>query len=133
MRSIKWFILIISCFFYTNIYAAKVSPVSYTEDQLNIIVTKDQSQFVIQLKSNPTTGYNWFLRDYDAKLITPLKYKYEAPNNKIMGASGSDTWTFSVKPTAFIVPQMMQIRFIYTRPWETQEEVKQLVFWVFTH
>jgi inhibitor of cysteine peptidase len=132
MRIMQWFILILSIFFHSIIFAAKSEPGIYTEDKLNIIVTKDQPQFVIHLKSNPTTGYNWFLREYDAKLITPVKHKYQAPNTKMMGASGYDVWIFSVKPAAFVVPQMTQIRFSYARPWETQGQNKQLAFRVST-
>jgi len=128
MRIMKWFLLILSLFFHAKTFATKLEPGIYTEDKPNIIVTKDQPQFIIHLKSNPTTGYNWFLRDYDAKLITPIKHKYEAPNTKMMGASGYDIWIFSVKPAAFVVPQITQIRFVYTRPWETQGQVKPLVF-----
>ena len=128
MRFNKWLILILCIFFQTTTFATKSEPNIYTEDKLNVIVTKDQPQFIIHLKSNPTTGYNWFLREYDAKLIIPIKHRYEAPNNRMVGASGYDVWTFSVKPAAFIVPQMTQLRFIYTRPWETQDQVKQLVF-----
>ena len=128
MRFIKRLMIILFMFFNTTTFAAKSEPGIYTEDKLNVIVTKDQRQFVIHLKSNPTTGYNWFLREYDAKLITPVKHTYEAPNSKMMGASGYDIWTFAVKPSAFIVPQITQIRFIYTRPWETQGQPEQLVF-----
>src|SRR3990167_2982218 len=60
----------------------------YTEDIQNIIVTKGQTSFTLQLKSNPTTGYSWFLRNYDANLLTPVKHEFQKSNQKLMGASG---------------------------------------------
>jgi inhibitor of cysteine peptidase len=114
------------------VFAAKTEPGIYTEDKLAVMVTKEQPQFIIRLKANPTTGYNWFLRDYDTAFITPLKHKYEAPNTKLMGAPGYDVWTFRVKPAGFVVPQMTQIHFAYARPWEVQGQGKQLVFRVAT-
>jgi inhibitor of cysteine peptidase len=130
MRPIKWLVSILMFFYMANIVfaAAKGEPGIYTEDKRNILVTKDQPQFVIYLKANPTTGYNWFLREYDSKLVTPLKHTYEAPNTKLIGAPGFDVWTFAIKPAGFTVPQITQIRFTYARPWETAGQENQIVF-----
>lgn len=101
----------------------------YSEDKLNIAVTSKQPQFVIKLKSNPTTGYSWFLREYDANLIVPLKHSFEqATTNNLIGAPGYEVWTFSVKPSAFTVPQQTAIRMVYARPWQANEGATQLIF-----
>lgn len=128
MFSVKRIVFLLLVVFSMTAYAQKPEPGIYTEDKLSVMVSKDQPQFVIRLKANPTTGYNWFLGEYDAKLITPLKHKYEAPNTKLIGAPGYDVWTFAVKPTAFTVPQMTKIHFTYVRPWEVHEQGKQVVF-----
>lgn len=106
----------------------------YTEDKLNIFVDKKNSQFVIKLKSNPTTGYSWFLREYDASLITPLKHTFLKPEEKqtLMGAPGYELWTFRLKPAAFTIPQETIIRLVYAQPWHSDGST-QMLFHVFTH
>jgi inhibitor of cysteine peptidase len=149
MHAFKWSIILLMLFFNNAAFAEKtdtaltgkhaVSLVQkqkipiFTEDKSSIMLTKDQPQFIIRLKANPTTGYIWFLREYDSALIIPLKHEYQAPNKKLPGAPSYDDWTFSVKPTGFIVPQVTQIRFIYIRPWEAQGTAgKQVVFRIAT-
>ncbi len=104
----------------------------YTEDKLNIIATPQSPEFIIKLKSNPTTGYSWFLRDYDSNLIAPVSHTFQRPGQVMPGAPGYEMWTFRVKPAGFAVPQQTVIRLIYTRPWEGAETATQLVFRVST-
>lgn len=132
MRSIYLiFILIISMS--TSLFAQTEDKNIFTEDKTGITVTADQPQFTIKLKSNPTTGYLWFLRDYDHNLLTPLKHVFEAnTDKKLMGAPGYEIWVFKMKPTAFIVPQQTVIRLIYSRPWDGDDQSKQIAFRVST-
>src|SRR5688500_6563929 len=84
--------------------AQKQNPI-YTEDKTNILVTVKSPEFSIQLKSNPTTGYSWYLREYDSNLVAPVKHQFQANNEKkLIGAPGFEVWTFKMKPAAFIVP-----------------------------
>lgn len=106
---------------------------TYTESKLAITLTPDHPTFTIKLKSNPTTGFSWFLRQYDAKLVTPIKHDYVAPHSKIIGAGGFEIWQFKATPAAFVVPQQSQIQFVYMRPWEVAGNVTQLVFQVTSH
>lgn len=100
----------------------------YLEDNPNFLITSSHPEFVIKLKSNPTTGYSWFLRDYDANLIAPKKHNFEKPEKGLIGAPGYEVWTFRIKPAGFIVPQQTTIRFIYTRPWQGADSATQVIF-----
>ena len=104
----------------------------YTEDHLNIIVKANDPQFTIKLKSNPTTGYAWYVRKYDANLILPIKHQFQKSNQNLMGAPGEEWWVFRVKPNGFLVPHQTTIRFIYARPWEGENNATQIVFYVTT-
>lgn len=104
----------------------------YSESQVNIVVTKSQPSFTIQLKSNPSTGYAWFLRDYDHDLLSPVKHEFKSGNKELAGAPGAEIWVFKVKPSAFVVPQQSLIRMIYARPWQGAEGSTQLAFRVST-
>lgn len=93
----------------------------YSEDNLNVMVTPSKPQFTIKLKSNPTTGYSWFLREYNKDYIKPLKHRFEASKDKLIGAPGFDYWTFQAKEAMFTVPQQTIIRLIYARPWKATD------------
>lgn len=105
---------------------------TYDEENTSIMVTADEPQFTIKLKSNPTTGYSWFLREYDTALIEPVGHRYEAPTNQLIGASGFEIWTFKVKPIALTVPHQTSLRMVYARPWTKTDSSTQLVFHVMT-
>jgi inhibitor of cysteine peptidase len=104
----------------------------YTENKTNIAVTSKQPEFIIKLKSNPTTGYTWYLREYDSNLISPVKHSYEQGPTELIGAPGYEIWTFRVKPAGFVVPQQTVMRLVYTRPWQGSDSSTQLVFRIST-
>lgn len=116
--------ILLSCFLgMTTLYAETAAPAAqgfYTADKTNIIVSPKENTFTLKLKSNPSTGYLWFLRDYDLNLITPIKHVYEKPNSKMMGAPGMDIWTFEVKPSAFNFPRQTVLRMVYARPFSSE-------------
>jgi inhibitor of cysteine peptidase len=114
------------------IAADKSDSSTYNEDNTTIQVTKKNPQFTIKLKSNPTTGFTWFLREYSTKMITPVKHDFVAPEKKLIGAPGYETWTFRVNEQAFVVPQMLTIRMIYARPWKSNDAGTQVIFRVVT-
>ena len=97
------------------------TKVVFTDSSKTIVVKQSEPIFSIILQSNPTTGYSWALKNYDASLILPVSNKFYPPTNKkLMGAPGYEKWTFRVKPSGFIVPQLTNITLIYLRPWDEQ-------------
>src|SRR3990167_7048839 len=108
------------------------SPKVYELNDTTIHVTSVAPVFIIKLKSNPTTGYTWQLRDYDKSLITPVRHQYVAPDSKLIGAPGFDLWPFKVKAAAFSVPHRTSIRLIYVRPWEESQSASEADFVVTT-
>lgn len=115
---------------------AKPLPVDkdnlYSEEKPNVVVSADKPTFTIKLKSNPTTGYSWFLRDYETFFLTPLNHHFEKSEDNFLGAPGYEYWTFRVKPAAFIVPSQTIIRMVYTRPWQSSDSATQMAFHVTT-
>ena len=104
----------------------------YTEETPNFLIDAKRPTFIIKLKSNPTTGYSWFLHEYDSNLILPIKHSYQAGEKKLMGAPGYEFWTFRIKRNGFIVPHQTGIRFIYARPAQGSDNSTQLVFRIST-
>lgn len=96
--------------------AAKLSP--YHDPNKPIIVSKHAENFSISLPSNPTTGFSWHLKSYDADLIKPIKQKYQPPKKHLLGAGGIETFSFEVNDGALNVKRISEIVFVYLRPWK---------------
>jgi len=132
LKKIMTVALIFSLISFNSVSVAEKTETIYSEDNTSIIVTADHPQFKITLKSNPTTGYSWFLREYDASLIKPIKNEYQRPEKSLIGASGFEVWTFKIKPIGFTVPHQTALRMVYARPWNKTDPGTQLVFHVTT-
>lgn len=131
----------LSLFLFSGLLFAEVSaptaciPV-YTEDQSNIDATT-QHTFIIKLKANATTGYEWFA-DYDKSLLK-VNYTYDSSydptqTNQKVGAPGSGIWIVEVKPqpiSALAIVKNTEIHFAYKRGWEKDiAPIQQLTFYV---
>jgi predicted secreted protein len=103
---------------------AAAEPVAKEVSPQVLSVPAKAKQLVVRLQSNRTSGYNWFLSKYDARLLKPVSYHYELPAVGMMGAPGSSVWTFQVLPAAQLVPGMTTIRWTYSRPWEKADHAK---------
>ena len=134
---LKYFFAIVFSLFSAVVLAetAKTSPASsmtYTQAETNIVVTAASPKFMIKLESNPTTGYSWFLHEYDPELVQPVKHEFKQGDKKLIGAPGYELWTFRIMPKGFIVPQQTSIRMSYARPWEGVDNTTQVVFRIST-
>ncbi|HJO92099.1 MAG TPA: protease inhibitor I42 family protein [Victivallales bacterium] len=79
---------------------------------------KTGETFTILLKSNPTTGYDWHVGEYDKKIIELVKSKY-TPNSKLIGAGGSKLYTFKILATG-----KANLKFDYKRAWEKVQPLR---------
>lgn len=132
MKAIKKIIFVMGMLFCAVSFAATVKSDSvYVKDGDIIRVTADNKEFTVKLKSNPTTGYTWFLNSYDANLLQVLHHQFEAPTNKrLVGAPGYELWVFRAKPAMLATQQKTAIRFVYARPWEKHNEGQSIAFTV---
>lgn len=125
-------------FYLQTAHAAKLSPSSvqepaiYDESKTAVIIDDKQPVFIIKLISNPTTGYSWFLKDYDQTMIKPVKHEYHSPKQEMPGAPGYELWVFRVKSEALSVPRRSVIKMVYARPWEIGQSAKYADFVVTT-
>ena len=82
---------------------------------------------LIQLKGNPTTGYNWFYQISDDSIIAVEEYVKYLGDDMVVGAPSMFTYTIiSLKPG------QATLHFEYKRPWETVEpaETKEYIITV---
>ena len=96
--------------------AAVGQPNSETPE--TIIVQPGNQNITIALKANPTTGFMWFLQDYNQALLTLTSYQYQAPKTNLVGAGGVALFQFALKPALFDGPQVTSLHFVYSQPWQ---------------
>ena len=77
--------------------------------------------FTIELKTNPTTGYDWVYADNNA-MVKLQDETYKADNTGVIGSGGTDYFTFKVLSAG-----NTSLDFSYERSWETAA-VQQVSF-----
>ena len=73
----------------------------------------------IQLKGNPTTGYNWFYQISDDSIIAVEEYVKYLGDDMVVGAPSMFTYTITS-----LKPGQTTLHFEYKRPWETVEPIE---------
>jgi inhibitor of cysteine peptidase len=71
------------------------------------------SEVIIQLKENPTTGYKWSSPRFDGKLLLLKTNEFRAGEKKLIGGAGIRHFAFEAKGPGKTVVEME-----YMRPWE---------------
>lgn len=92
-----------------------------------IIVRPANPVVNVRLESNPSTGYQWVLMQYDSNLMEKPTSTYEPPSTQLIGAPGHIVWHFKFKPTAFAVSQKTTVVLEYKRPWEKTPGTSQSI------
>jgi inhibitor of cysteine peptidase len=104
-----------------------LSMSTYAVDSVLIMVDPTHPQFVVSLPSNPTTGYQWSVKNYDKNRLTLLTSRYVGPKTKRIGAGGVMTFTFAPMMGKSFPKQTLMV-FTYARPWDpssgTQKKIR---------
>jgi inhibitor of cysteine peptidase len=137
--------LLIGLFFLYTARAAEETPLPaspmvtasndpYTDASRAITVTADNPEFSIRLKSNPTTGYRWYLKAWPNNWLKVIGLNYSANNTALVGSGGEEVWHFKVLPKAFSARMLMSIEFVSIQPWNMQKvnESASQTFYVVT-
>ena len=105
---------LLSCTTISN-YEIDISCQQFGENPNNISAFQIEigDKVTVRLCSNPTTGFQW---SYEMSGDTVLKeegHDFEEPDSSVVGASGTDVWTFegTAKGTTEVLME-------YSRPWE---------------
>lgn len=89
-----------------------------TEEDSGQKVTLEVGQtLTLTLKSNPTTGYQWQIRDLDEAVLKLSGYEYKADKPITLGSGGVDVWSFEAQ-----APGQTTLRLEYVRPWKEGKE-----------
>ena len=104
----------------TAVALSSLSLAAFADQTVRI--PENQHTFTLQLNANATTGYQWFLENYNPTYFTYLGYHYVSPSNnpngpKLMGAPGLAQFKFQVNPVFHQGPLTSQIHLVYGQPW----------------
>lgn len=111
----KYILSLILLFLTSGVYA------NIIQQDVNI----NSKIFSVELDANPTTGYQWFLKEYDKNLISLANTTYIPENPQRIGSGGKTIFTFKI--VAKKIPDTTKIILIYKRPWEKQSSPPQIV------
>ena len=102
-----------------------ISFIAQADDNMTITIPGNQKQFQIALPANPTTGFQWTIKEFDKQLLRLKKSEYSAPVAKRMGSGGKMVFTFErIKET---YPKSTEILFQYARSWESKDSTVKRV------
>ncbi len=103
----------------------------YKKTQAKQLVVKqlapNQELLHVNLKANATTGYQWYVSQYNHNLLQLIGYQYQAPDSDLIGAGGQAQFTFRAKADFLLNPQITRIVFDYTQPWNKKSGKKMIV------
>ena len=87
-------------------------PVEPPVENVTVKKIKVNESFVIELKSNPTTGYSW-KADFDENFLSLVKSEYVPDSPELIGSGGVEKFTFTS-----LKQGTTTITMNYKRPWE---------------
>lgn len=111
---------ILTCLLFLN------SLMAFSADTINVNVDANTQQFKITLPANPTTGFQWTLKQYDKSILKLKSSEYQASQTKRIGAGGDMVFTFSRVKKA-IYPKSTVMLFRYARSWEHKSGIAKKV------
>jgi inhibitor of cysteine peptidase len=82
-------------------------------------------EFVLNLRSNPSTGYSWFLTDTKNPVLISLGKPTYTHGPSMPGAGGIQSWNFRA-----VERGAQPLKLEYRRPWEKKVAGKTAIFQV---
>ncbi len=91
----------------------KMLTITEKDNGKNFSVKPEQA-FKVVLKSNPTTGYSWTVKDINEKVVKLEKSDYLCPDSKMVGVGGKQIFLFKVANEG---QDKTTLKLVYQRPW----------------
>jgi predicted secreted protein len=112
-------------FFKSLLYFVLILPPCAFSKDMVVFLNSNQSQFSLELKSNPTTGYRWEVMNYSKEKLTLMSSNYKQSQTMLIGSGGYQKFIFSVKHPEQTIDQWISLK--YARPWEKKSGLTQRV------
>jgi len=93
---------------------------AYTEQDDGASISLSPGEvFEVRLAENPTTGYRWYLGEWDRSVLELARDEFRPPGTPRPGAGGEHVWEFAAR-----APGQCALRFAYRRGWESATPAK---------
>jgi inhibitor of cysteine peptidase len=102
-----------------------LSGIGCASEGMQLKLANQTSDFSFSLESNPSTGYQWTVNNYDTGKLQFLGSTYQAKKPVLVGSGGMQVFKFKVlNPSANLDTK---ISLSYARSWEKSSVKKQIV------
>jgi len=94
------------------------------------LVLRCGEMLVVQLPSNPSTGYSWRMLPFHQGLLAQCGepgYEPVRSSKRLVGAGGRETWKFRA-----VGAGSLKLTFSYARPWENDVKPVRMIEWPVT-
>jgi predicted secreted protein len=89
-----------------------------------MVRSRPGQDFVLQLESNPSTGFSWRLaHPVEGPVVVFIESKYAPPSDPRAGAAGAEHWRFRA-----VERGQTTIDLEYVRPWESAPPARSVSF-----
>jgi predicted secreted protein len=92
-------------------------------DADHLLTLRMGQEAVLELPSNRSTGYSWFLADSKDSVLTSLGQPAYRVSRSMPGAGGTETWKFQATKAG-----NGSLKLEYRRPWEKVPPAKTVLF-----
>jgi inhibitor of cysteine peptidase len=82
-------------------------------DSGHLVPLRVGQELVLNLKTNPSTGYRWVQADTETPVLVVLGKPAYKPGSSLPGASGMESWKFRA-----VERGTQKLKLEYRRPWE---------------
>lgn len=89
------------------------SPIFHKADNAKTFVVPKNKSFRIELPSNPTTGFNWYIDKLDKTFFKIKKSGFNPSASHLIGAGGTAFWELVPMKQGYC-----RLRLLYYRSWE---------------
>lgn len=99
-------------------------------------VTTQHPVAKFKLRSNPSTGFTWYIKHYPHNLVEIKSHQMKRPSKDQhkVGVPGYEIWQFKAKKAAFTAPHVIPIKMMYARPWMAHGDNSQTrTLYIVTH
>jgi inhibitor of cysteine peptidase len=112
----KWNFVIVALMMTALLLTACGAEKVEVNDAMNgqSVSLKAGDQLVLSLESNPTTGFDWELLEYDETVLKLIGEPTFDSDSKLVGAGGIKTYTLEAQGSG-----KATIKLVYHRSWET--------------
>ena len=90
-------------------------------------------EVTISFDANPSTGYQWYMKDTQSYLVDSVSYSYKQASEKpALGQGGQAIWKLSLDAAAFEIPQQIEVSFLKKGPGISLDNITEQKVWIFT-